>query len=89
MSLDLVAVCVWIVVASVIGFLPSRYHWRGAALLVLTGIPVLGWVTWAHGPVYGVIAFVAGTSILRWPVLKLLRWLRQFLAGKGNRDGTA
>lgn len=82
MSHPLIAACLWILVACAIGMLPSRdHHWRAAHVLIALGIPILGWVTYANGPVWGLAALAAGTSILRWPVIYLWRWVRRRAAG--------
>lgn len=77
MSPALAAVCLWVLAASVAGALPSRdHHWRAAYGLIAAGIPLLGWVTWTDGPVWGLAALAAGASILRWPLRYLWRWAR-------------
>jgi len=74
MSVALVAACLWILAASLISLLPSRdRHWRAAYGLVAIGIPILGWVTYSNGPLWGSLALVAGVSILRWPTVYLWR----------------
>jgi hypothetical protein len=66
---SLLLACLWIVAANVAGMLPSRRgHWPAAVLLIATGVPLLGLVTWQHGPVAGLVALAAGASILRWPI---------------------
>jgi hypothetical protein len=77
-SLPLVLVCVWLVTANVLAIIPSRdNHWARAYALIAVGVPLVGWVTWVNGPVVGVLAVVAGASILRWPVYFLGRWMRR------------
>jgi len=77
-SLPLVLVCVWLVTANVLAIIPSRdNHWARAYALIAVGVPLVGWVTWVNGPVVGVLALVAGASILRWPVYFLGRWMRR------------
>ncbi len=87
MSGSLVLAAVWAVVANLLAMLPSRdNHWTRAYLLIAGGIPILGWVSWQHGPWIGLLVLLAGMSVLRWPVIYLSRWLtRQF--GSGGRDG--
>ena len=78
MTLSLILACVWALVANVIAMFPSRdYHWRAAYLLIATGIPLLGYVTFQNGPIAGVLVMLAGASILRWPILYLARWVRR------------
>ena len=77
MSMSLTLACVWVLVASAIAFLPSkRQHWPQAYALIAVGIPLLGYVTYENGPMVGVICLIAGGSILRWPVIHAIRWMR-------------
>ncbi|MEM8577866.1 MAG: DUF2484 family protein [Pseudomonadota bacterium] len=77
MSLALILACLWFVAANLGAMLPSRdYHWRFAYGLIAVGVPILGAVTWAHGPWVGLIVLVAGMSVLRWPVIYVVRWVR-------------
>ncbi len=73
------ALCLlWLVAANLIGMLPTRdKHWRAAYLMIAIGVPLLGWLTWAAGPVVGLVFLTAAASVLRWPVYFLWRWLRQ------------
>lgn len=77
MTHALTAALVWLVLANVTGFFPSRdYHWRAAYVLIAVGIPILGWVTWVNGPIVGLVIFAMGASVLRWPVVYFWRWLK-------------
>lgn len=78
MSLSLTLACVWAVVANVIAMTPSKdYHWRNAYILMAIGVPLLGYITFQHGPWIGLLVLAAGCSILRWPVIYFARWLRK------------
>lgn len=80
MSLALVAAFLWFIAANVLAMLPSRdNHWRRAYALTALGIPLLGWVTYVHGAVIGLVVLAAGMSVLRWPVIYLGRWLRRHM----------
>lgn len=83
MTLPLILACVWLILANLAAMIPSRdNHWARAYGLIALGIPLLGWVTYVHGPVAGVILFAAGASVLRWPLIYLGRWVRrQFSQG--------
>lgn len=82
MSLALVATFLWFITANVIAMLPSRDgHWTAACLLVACGVPLLGWLTLAHGPVAGMLALGGGASVLRWPLILLMRRLREMAPG--------
>ncbi|MBL9053797.1 MAG: DUF2484 family protein [Tabrizicola sp.] len=78
MTLPLMLCLLWLILANVIGMLPSRdKHWRAAYVMIAVGVPLLGWLTWEAGPVIGLIFLAAAASILRWPVVFLWRWVKQ------------
>lgn len=80
MTLSLVAIGLWVVLAFVMQVIPSTdSHWRRAYVLIGVGVPLLIWVTWQGGPVAGVVGLVVGGLVLRWPLLYLLRWIRRGL----------
>ncbi len=80
MSGSLILALVWLVLANVLAMLPSkRSHWPQAWVLIATGIPLLGWVTYQNGPWIGLLALAAGMSVLRWPVRYGVRWLGRIL----------
>jgi hypothetical protein len=73
----LVVALLWLVLANVIAMFPSRdHHWRAAYGLIALGIPLLGWVTYVDGPLWGLLLLAAGASVLRWPLVHLWRWAR-------------
>ena len=81
MTLSLALACVWLVLANVAAMIPSRdNHWSRAYVLIGLGVPLVGWVTWANGPVVGLLVLAAGASVLRWPLIFLGRWVRRFWA---------
>jgi hypothetical protein len=88
MTAPLVLTCLWFISANVIAMLPTRdHHWRAAYILIGLGIPLLGWLTWQHGPLIGLFVLAAGMSILRWPVIFLWRWFRRLLGwGPANHE---
>ncbi len=77
MSLPLILAFLWLLSANIAAMIPSKdRHWRRAYILIAVGIPLVGWVTAAEGPILGLIVLAAGVSVLRWPVIYLARWLR-------------
>ena len=77
MSLPLIAGLLWLIAANVIAMFPSRdHHWRNAYILISIGVPLLGWITWQHGPYLGLLFLAGGASVLRWPVYFLAKWAR-------------
>ncbi|MEM6890534.1 MAG: DUF2484 family protein [Pseudomonadota bacterium] len=84
MSLSLTFAAIWAVAANLMAMTPSRdHHWRLAYVLIAIGIPIVGFVTWQHGPWIGLLLLAAGMSILRWPVIYLGRWVRR--QSRGDR----
>lgn len=82
MSTSLILSCVWVVVANVIAMIPSkRSHWPQAYALIAVGLPILAFVIYENGVVWGLLVLAVGLSILRWPVLYLWRWCRRQLGG--------
>ncbi len=78
MTTSLILACLWAIAANVIAMFPSRSnHWPAAYVLITIGIPILGYVTYQHGPWIGMLVLVAAMSILRWPVIYLARWVRR------------
>jgi hypothetical protein len=78
MTVPLGLACVWLVLANLIAIFPSRdHHWRAAYVLIAVGVPLVGWVTWANGPYWGLAILAAGASVLRWPVIYLWRWVKR------------
>lgn len=83
MPLSLILACLWALCANLLAMLPSRdKHWRRAWVLIATGVPLVGFVTWQTGPWMGLLVLAAGMSLLRWPVIRLGRWTRAHLTGK-------
>lgn len=77
MSIAFTAALLWLIAANVIAMFPSRdRHWTSAYILIAIGIPLAGWVTYMHGPIWGMLFIACGTSVLRWPLVYLFRWLK-------------
>lgn len=78
MTASLTLAAVWALAANVLAMLPSRdNHWTRAYVLIVLGIPLLGYVTYENGPWWGLALLLAGMSMLRWPLVYLTRWLRE------------
>ncbi|MGA9252438.1 MAG: DUF2484 family protein [Roseobacter sp.] len=77
MTLSLTFAALWALIANILAMTPSKdHHWRNAYGLIAIGIPILGFVTWQHGPIVGMLVLAAGMSVLRWPVIYLGRWIK-------------
>ncbi len=76
MSVSLILALVWALAANVLAMIPSRdNHWTRAFVLIVIGIPLLGYVTWENGPWIGLLVLAAGMSVLRWPMRHLGDWI--------------
>lgn len=85
MGYALILACLWALAANVAAILPSRRnHWPAAFALIVTGVPILGLVTLQNGPWVGLLVLAGGASMLRWPILHGLRWLRGRRGGGGG-----
>jgi len=57
----------WLIAANILAMRPAQDGRHGrSAILVATGVPLLGWTTFALGPVAGVALFALGAAMLRW-----------------------
>ncbi len=82
MSVSIILACLWAIIANVLAMLPSKdNHWKRAYVLIAVGVPILGLITWQHGPWLGLLVLAAGASLLRWPVIYLGRWVRRQVGG--------
>ena len=79
-SIPFILACIWLVVANVLGMIPSKdNHWRRAYFLIGVGIPIWVWLLIVNGPILALIFLAAGMSVLRWPVIYLTRWIKRQL----------
>ncbi|WP_339107788.1 DUF2484 family protein [Thioclava sp. GXIMD4216] len=86
MSLSLTLACLWGVFASVLAMGPQRWHWVAAWVLIVTGVPILGAVTYQQGPLWGLVVLAAGMSVLRWPLHRLIARLHAEPRPADNRQ---
>lgn len=87
MAISVILVCLWVVAASVAGTLPKRLHWPCAWGLIVTGIPLLGFITLQAGPVWGLLAMAGGASILRWPLRRFGGWMHRAVSRRSGGPG--
>ena len=70
----------WVVLAFAMAAFPSTdNHWRRAYVLMAIGLPLLIWIIWQHGFLFGLLCVAVGASVFRWPVYFLWRWIKQRL----------
>lgn len=81
MTAPVIAALIWLIAANLIGMLPSRdHHWRNAYVLIAVAVPILIWLVYAKGLLWALAFLLAAGSVLRWPVIFLLRWIRRNIA---------
>jgi membrane protease YdiL (CAAX protease family) len=74
---SLVFAAVWMLLANVLAMLPSTdNYWRRAYVLMVSGVPLAGWVFYENGLWWGLGFVAAGVSVLRWALLYFWRKLR-------------
>lgn len=74
MTSSLIAAALWLLAANLAAMLPPGRGVRaGAVLLVLAGVPLLGWLTFQNGPWIGLAALAGGAATLRWPIHGIIR----------------
>ena len=82
MTTSLTLAFLWVILTNISAMIPSKdNYWTRAYLLIGIGVPLLGYVTYENGPVWGLIFLAAGTSMLRWPVVRFGRWIKQRITG--------
>ncbi len=75
-----VGALVWLIVANILGMIPSSDGYRTrAAFLIVIGLPLLGWLVAENGLFVAVFFLATALSVLRWPALMLLRRIRRQL----------
>jgi hypothetical protein len=57
----------WGLLAATLALMPQRHRAPAVLLLILAGIPLLGWVTFQNGPLWGMLALALGAMMLHWP----------------------
>ncbi len=83
MTDSLIIAAIWLVAANVLALIPSKDNlWARAYFLIATGMPLIIWVFVQNGWIIGVLFVWAASSVLRWPLIYLMRWLR----GGGRGD---
>lgn len=82
MTISFFLACGWVILANISAMIPSKDNlWTRAYILIAIGVPLLGYLTYENGPVFGLVFLAAGASMLRWPLVYLGRWLRQAITG--------
>lgn len=66
----------WLLLANIVGFFPSKKkHWPAAYVLMVVGLPIAIFLFVENGPWMGLLFLAGAASILRWPLIFLLRRL--------------
>jgi len=77
MSAALTAAFIWVVAGNISAMIPSKdNYWTRAYILMATGVPLLIWLVYQDGLIWGAILLAAAASMLRWPLVYVWRWLR-------------
>ncbi|RCW79714.1 DUF2484 family protein [Paracoccus lutimaris] len=71
--LAVIAAVLWVAAACLMPFIRLRWRYVALWVLVICGVPVLGWLTYLGGPACGVLFLLLGLSLLVWPPVEALR----------------
>ncbi|WP_341365570.1 DUF2484 family protein [Yoonia sp. BS5-3] len=83
MTLSVLLLCLWVLLAFVMAAIPSNdNHWRRAYVLMALGAPLLVFLIWEGGVWMGLVGVAVACSVFRWPVYYLLRRLRRLIGAK-------
>lgn len=82
----LALVALWVLAANLPLLVADRWRRAAGYALVALGVPILGFVTWQAGPVWGLILLGIGAALLRWSPLMLGRALLHPAQGRGNKS---
>lgn len=75
-NLSVVLALLWLLLSNVIAFFPSKKkHWPAAYFLMSIGLPIAIYVFYENPIWVGVLFLIAAASMLRWPLIFLLRRL--------------
>jgi len=75
--------CVWVILVSLVAFMPYPQH-RPYALALLVLLPfVLGSVAWEFGWPWVLLLFLGAASIYRYPLIFQVKWLERKITGRG------
>ena len=73
MSLSLIAGCIWVLLATIVAFLPMRQQYPPGMALLFASPVVLGWIAWEHGVWIFAAGLFAFLSMFRNPLVYFLR----------------
>lgn len=86
MSTGLILACLWVLLASAAGATRGRLSWYLAYGLIALGLPLLIYIALTDGVIWALVFLAAGCSILRWPLIYLIRWCKTKLRAKPPID---
>lgn len=76
MSLSLVTGCIWVLLATIVAFLPMRQQYPPGIVLLVAAPFLLGWIALDHGAWIFVAGLLAFLSMFRNPLIYFLRRAR-------------
>ena len=80
MTLSLTFACLWAFIACIAAMFPSKdHHWRLAYGLIALALPILIFVAYQHGLWIALLCLAGAVSVLRWPSIYLIRWVKSRL----------
>lgn len=76
MSLSLISGCIWVILATLVAFLPMRRQFPPGIALLGAAPLLLGWMAWDHGAWIFAVGSLAFLSMFRNPLIYFYRRAR-------------
>jgi len=73
MSTPLILGAFWVIASAITAMLPMRHQYVPGLCLLICAAPLIGWIGYAHGPLWLAFALFALLSMFRKPLLYLAR----------------
>ncbi len=68
-SLPILLICLWVVIATAVAFLPMRWQYPPGIMLLIAAPILIGWVWIADGWLWGLAAMAGFVSMFRNPLI--------------------
>lgn len=76
MSLSLITAAIWVLLATIVAFLPMRAQFPPGICLLIVAPFLIGWIAWDHGVLLAGVGVLGFVSMFRNPLIYLTKRLR-------------
>ncbi len=75
MSLSLISAAIWVLLATIVAFLPMRAQFPPGIILLIAAPLLIGWIAWDHGVLLAGVGVLGFASMFRNPLIYYVkRW---------------